>query len=122
MASVLTNDGEERLVDVLVGNQATLGSFIGWGSGAGTSAKTDTTLFTEESESRVAGTVTKTGSAASAKYQIVGTLTASAPKTITNAGTFTASVAGTLVLKGDFTGIVLGTGDQIVFTITADPS
>lgn len=122
MASVLTNLGEERLVDVLTGGAATLGSFIGWGSGAGTAAKTDTTLFTEESEGRVAGTVSKTGSSDTAKYQIVGTLTASGAKTITNVGTFTASSGGTLVLKGDFTGIVLGAGDQIVFTITADPS
>lgn len=122
MASVITFVGEERLVDVLVGTFGVLGSYIAWGSGAGTAGKGDTTLFTEESESRVAGTVSKIGSGTTAKYQIVGTITASAPKTITNAGTFTASSGGTLVFKGDFTGIVLGSGDAITFTVTADPS
>ena len=122
MASVLVNLGEERLVDAISGGASSLADYIAWGSGVGVSAKPDTSLFTEESEGRVLGTVSKTGSGASAKYQIVGTITASAPKMITNAGTWTAVSGGVLVFKGDFTAIVLNTGDAILFTITADPS
>lgn len=120
--SVLTFVGEEFIVDKLVENTNLTGQYVGWGTGAGTAAKADTTLFTEASEARVAGTVTKTGSGSSAKYQVVATLTANGAKTITNAGNFTASVASTLIVHGDFTGITLAENDQIQFTITLDPS
>jgi hypothetical protein len=126
--TVLTNTGEGWIVDRLVGtggDSALDGHFVGWGTGAGTSAKGDTTLFTEDvtgGYARAAGTVSKTGAGATAKYQVVATLTALAALTITNAGNFTAVTAGTLIVKGDFTGVVLATGDSIQFTITLDPS
>lgn len=122
MATVLTNSGEQWVCDALSAVVSTTGQFVGWGTGVGTAAKADTTLFTEASEARATGTVTTNGTGASAKYQVVGTLTADAGKTITNAGNFTASSAGTLIVKGDFTGIALLTGDSITFTITLDPS
>lgn len=122
MATVLTNVGEQWACDAMSGAVATTGQYIGWGTGAGTAAKGDTTLFTEASESRVAGTVSTNGTGASAKYQVVGTLTADGAKTITNAGNFTASSGGTLIVKGDFTGIALAQNDSIQFTITIDPS
>lgn len=122
MATVLTNVGEQWAADRMSGVVATTGQFIGWGTGAGTAAKTDTTLFTEASEARVTGTVSTNGTGSAAKYQVVGTLTADAAKTITNAGNFTASTGGTLIVKGDFTGIALALGDSIQFTITLDPS
>lgn len=120
--TVLTNKGEEWVVDRMTGGSALDGHFIAWGSGAGTSAKGDTTLFAEESESRAVGVVSKVGTGASAVYQVVGTLTASAGKTITNVGNFDASSVGNLIVKADFTGIVLASGDSIQFTITLDPS
>jgi len=120
--SVLTYVGEEFIVDKLVENSNNLCDYVGWGTGAGTAAKGDTTLFTEASEARVQGTVSKTGTGATAKYQLVSTLTANGAKTITNAGNFTASVAGTLMIHGDFTGITLAENDQIQFTFTLDPS
>lgn len=122
MATVLTNVGEQWACDAMSGVVATTGQYIGWGTGAGTAAKGDTTLFTEASEARVAGTVSTNGTGASAKYQVVGTLTADGAKTITNAGNFTASSGGTLIVKGDFTGIALALNDSIQFTITLDPS
>lgn len=122
MATVLTNDGEQWAADRMSGAVATTGQYIGWGTGAGTAAKADTTLFTEASEARVAGTVSTNGTGAAAKYQVVGTLTANAAKTITNAGNFTATTAGTLIVHGDFTGIALALNDSIQFTITIDPS
>lgn len=122
MADVLTEVGEQWVAQRLAGTSADDGRYIGWGTGAGTAAKGDTTLFTEASESRTAGTVSVQGTGASAVYQVVGTIVANGTKTITNAGTFTASSGGTLVMKGDFTGYLLGAGDSITFTFTYDPA
>lgn len=122
MATVLTNLGEQWACDRMSGVSALDGHFIGWGTGAGTAAKADTTLFTEATEARATATITTNGTGASAKYQAVGTLTADGAKTITNAANFTASTAGVMIVKGDFTGVVLALNDQITFTITLDPS
>lgn len=122
LATVLTNLGEQWASDRMSGVSALNGSFIGWGTGAGTAAKADTVLFTEAAEARVSGTVTTNGTGAAAKYQVVGTLTSASVQTITNAGNFTASTAGVLIVKGDFTGVALAINDQITFTVTIDPS
>ena len=94
------------------------------GSGAGTAAVGDTTLFTEyttgtwsgyarvsTSGTRVTTTVTND------TYQTVSTFTAPASETVTNAGNFDASTTGNLHVKGDFTGVALATGDSIQVTI-----
>ena len=125
MATVLTNVGEDWAAQRLAGSgamSAATGQYIGWGTGAGTAAKGDTTLFTESAESRTAGTVSVTGSGATAKYQVVGTITATASRAITNAGNFDASTSGNLFVHGDFATINLSTDDSIQFTITIDPS
>jgi len=122
MATILVNGGEQWICDNLAAVVATDGHFIGWGTGAGTAAKADTILFTEATEARAVGTVSVTGSGATAKYQVVGTIVADGTKTITNAGNLTASTAGTLIVHGDFTGIALLVGDSIQFTVTLDPS
>ena len=60
MADIFTQAGEELIVDIL---DATVGVpanwYVGWGTGAGTAAKGDTTLFTEASETRIAATMTQ---------------------------------------------------------------
>lgn len=116
MATVLANRGKEIIVDRILGN-GTEPKFIAWGTGAGTSAATDTTLFTEAAESRVTGTSSKvTTTTTNDTYQVVGTMTAASGKTITNAGLFDASTSGNLFIKTDFTGVVLATSDSITFT------
>jgi len=132
MATVLTNNGEEWASERLAGVQGAgtnnvfgnNGSHIGWGTGAGTAAKGDTTLFTESSDpaARVATSVTVTGTGSSAKYQATATLPSTTSQTITNAGLWSASSGGVLFVKGDFTGIPLVNGDSIAFTITLDPA
>jgi hypothetical protein len=122
MATVLTNLGEQWACDRMSGVSALDGHFIGWGTGAGTAAKADTTLFTEAAEARAVGTVTTNGTGASAKYQVTGTIISASAQTITNAGNFTASSAGVLIVKGDFTGVALAINESIAFTITLDPS
>lgn len=94
-------------------------NFVAWGTGAGTTAVGDTTLFTEASEARVAGTSTQqTVNTTNDTYQVVGTLTvAGSGKTITNAGLFDAASGGNLYMKGDFTGIALDVGESIQFTM-----
>jgi hypothetical protein len=88
---------------------------IGWGTGAGTAAVGDTTLFTEAAEARVAATVTQP---TTDKNQWVSTIVSASAQTITNAGLFNSVSGATLFVKGDFTGVVLAIGDQIQFTIT----
>lgn len=119
MANVYTQVGEEKVVDIVDGTvTAPANYYIGWGTGAGTAAKADTTLFTEAAETRVVGTETQP---TADKNQWVGTLTcAGAGKTITNAGLFDAITAGVLIVHGDFTGIVLAVGDKVEFTISLE--
>lgn len=114
LATIFTQAGEDWVVDKLDETVQTTGDYIGWGTGAGTAAKGDTTLFTEAAEARVVATRTQN---TSDKIRWVGTLTAAGAKTITNAGNFTASSGGSLIVHGDFTGIVLAINDQIQFTI-----
>jgi hypothetical protein len=119
MANVFTTIGKQIVVDFIDGtNTAVLDATnakIGWGTGAGTAAVGDTILFTEASEARVVPTIAQP---AADTNQWVGTLTADAGKTITNAGLFDAAAAGNLFIHGDHTGVVLATGDKIEYTIT----
>ncbi len=117
-ATVYTNAGKAITTNRLKGS-GTEPNYVAWGTGAGTAGVTDTTLFSEASESRVAGTSTQQQTTvANDTYQVVGTLTcAGAGKTITNAGLFDAATVGNLLMKGDFTGVVLNVGESIQFTM-----
>lgn len=119
-ATILTTVGKNWIVDKLDNTVSTIGDWIGWGTGAGTAAVGDTTLFTEDSGgspayARIQGA---TSQPAADTKQVVSTIISNGSKTITNAGLFTASSGGTLIVHGDFTGIVLNLNDQIQFTIT----
>ena len=117
MATLLVNTGKAIVTNYLNGGAATQPKYVAWGTGAGTTAATDTTLFTETG-SRVSGTTTQqTTSTTNDTFQVVGTLTAGGSLTITNAGTFDASTSGNLFIKGDFTGVPLNSGDSIQFTV-----
>jgi hypothetical protein len=57
MADIFTDVGETLVADYVDGTaSAPANWYVAWGTGAGTAAKTDTTLFTEASESRVTAT------------------------------------------------------------------
>jgi hypothetical protein len=134
MAVVVTNNGEEWIVDRLIATSGTYssstGAFAGWGTGAGTANKTDTTLFTQSNDpvstnmASTNATLSKTGTGTTAKWQCVSTIPSTTTQTITNAGIWSSSNAstGTLFVKGDFTGIALANGDSIAFTFTLDPA
>ena len=115
MATVFTDVGEGLAADYFDGTaSAPANWYVGWGTGAGTAAKGDTTLFTESGEARVVGAESQPSAD---QNQFVGTMTATAARTITNSGLFDAATAGSMPIKGDFTGIVLASGDKIEFTI-----
>ena len=116
MATLLVNTGKAIVTNYLNGGAATQPKYVAWGTGAGTTAATDTTLFTEVTP-RVSGTTTQqTTSTTNDTFQVVGTQTAGTSETITNAGLFDASTSGNLFVKGDFTGVPLNSGDSISFT------
>lgn len=128
MATVVTNAGEEFVVDKFTETVQTKPEYVGWGEGAGTAAKADTDLFTPVNTDqantvlRQLATTSKTGSGATAKYQAVATCTSPNTNAKTNAGAWTAVSGGTLVIKGDHTSTAMAVGDQIAYTITVDPS
>lgn len=118
-ATVITNTGKAVAANRMIGS-GTTPSFVAWGTGAGTAAATDTTLFTESTEeSRTSGTATRvTTTVTNDTMQVVGTITvATSNKTITNVGLFDASTSGNLYFKSDFTGLALLVNDSITFTI-----
>ena len=116
MATLLVNTGKAIVTNYLSGGSATQPKYVAWGTGAGTTGATDTTLFTEVTP-RVAGTGTQvTTSTTNDTLQVVGTQTAATGETITNAGLFDATTFGNLFVKGDFSGIALNSGDSIQFT------
>jgi hypothetical protein len=117
MATVLANAGK-AIISARLRGLGTEPLFTAWGTGAGTAAATDTTLFTEGPEARVSGTSSQvTTTTTNDTYQVVATITASAARAVTNAGLFDASTAGNLFIKGDFLTINLSTNDSIQFTI-----
>ena len=117
MANVYTNAGKAITTNRIKGAGGAEPAFAAWGTGAGTAAATDTTLFTEASETRVSGTSSQvTTTVTNDTYQVVATITADGTKTITNAGLFDASTSGNLFVKGDFTGVALNLGESIQFT------
>ena len=126
MATVVTNAGRAIVTNRIKG-AGTEPLNIGWGTGAGTAAVADTTLFTEAlvnltagGTDHTAGTSTQqTTTVTSDTYQVVGTRAATGAGTVTNAGLWDAASGGNLFLKGDFVGIGLASGDSIIFTIKA---
>ena len=116
MATVLTNAGKAITTNRLKGS-GTEPVYVAMGTGAGTAAITDTTLFTEV-ETRTSGTSTQvTTTTTNDSYQVVGTITATATRAVTNAGLFDAATSGNLFVKGDHATINLSSGDSIQYTI-----
>jgi len=118
MATVVTNNGKGVISARFLASAPALNLYVGWGTGNGTSAAADTTLFTEAAEARAAAAVSQaTTTTANDTFQAVGTMTATATRTITNAGLFDASTSGNLIMKGEFGSVPLNSGDSIAFTM-----
>jgi hypothetical protein len=130
MASVYTSVGKNWVADKMrYTNNVAVGlvntqpndtpRFVGWGTGAGTAAVGDTTLFTESSDPASRATATLSGVTTTVTgdtFQAVGTLTSSTTQTITNAGLFDTVTTGDMVMKGDHAGVPLLANDAIQYT------
>ena len=119
MANVLTTVGKGIMTARMLGATPSQvePKFVAWGTGAGTAAVADTTLFTESAEARTTGTGSQvTTTVTNDTHQIVGTIVATAGRVITNAGVLDAATVGNLYLKGDFAGVTLATAESIAFT------
>ena len=108
---VLTDDGEEWIVDLIAAVTTVRGT---WGTGEGEAAKTDDDMATESGESRVECTITQPSAD---KVQYVWQITATDARAITEAGIFSASTSGTLYFHASFSTINLSSGDKIEFTL-----
>jgi hypothetical protein len=126
-ATVFTHAGKAIVTDRVKGAGGAEPLQIGWGTGAGTAAVGDTTLFTEKATDLSTGTGTRTAGTSSRttvaqtndNYRVTGTRTATGAGTVTNAGLFDNNTiaSGSLLMKGDFTGIGLASSDSIAFTM-----
>lgn len=120
MASILTNTGLGIFTALLA---ASTNRFVAWGTGAGTAAAADTSLFTEAAEARESGAQSQeTTTETDDTYQVVATMVSASDQTITNVGLFSALTAGDLFCKSDFAGVPLLTGESIQFTIKVEMS
>ncbi len=121
-ATVSTNSLKRTLADRLQTTPTrNPPKFVGIGTGATTAARTaaaaDTALSTEV-ETRATGTestvtTTNTGDT----YQVVGTVTATAPRAVDEAATFDASSAGNIGISATMNVVNLATGDSIQLTM-----
>lgn len=115
MATVWANAGKDIVTNRIKGS-GTEPNYCAIGTGAGTAAIADTTLFTEV-ETRVAGTSTRqTTTTTNDTYQSQGTISITGTRGITNAGLFDAVSSGNMLIKGDFATINLVNGDSIQIT------
>jgi hypothetical protein len=125
VSSLVPNVGKAIISGRMFGSTPTQTEphFIGWGTGAGAGAAGSTDLSTAATEARANGTSSQvTTTQTNDTHQIVGTITASGAKTITNVGVFDAAGSGSPpsggVLYAIFDGLsqALNSGDSIQFT------
>lgn len=124
MAVLVTASGRDIITNRLKGSGAEP-LYAQFGTGAGTTADSDTTLFTPK-QARVSGTSSRvTTTTANDTYRVVATITADATRAVTNAGLFDGAGTGTdatganLFLKGDHGTLNLSSGDSIQYTLEA---
>jgi hypothetical protein len=118
MSTVLTTVGKaivaSRIADLLDKPQ-----YLGVGTGAGSAAAGDTTLFSETG-TRVpcALSITTTDTAGDTLYCLATFTNFSSVMTITNVGLFTALSGGTLVVKADGVGQTLDTNEGLTVSFS----
>ena len=115
MATLLVSAGKAIVTNRIKGS-GTEPVYVAYGTGAGTTAVADTTLFTETGTRQTGTSTQQTTTVTNDTYQVVGTQTAGGTLAITNAGLFDAVSSGNLFVKGYFSTINLTSGDSIQFT------
>jgi len=114
LGTVITTVGKS----LITGRLADIGpvpAYLGAGTGAGSAAVTDTTLFSEMPQPRVPCAVSLvTTSTADDTYRTFGTITnAGGIVTVTNVGIFDAATGGNLLAKADSVGQVLDVNEGL---------
>lgn len=102
MAQTLTATGSAKIISSIFGSTVANPKYIAWGTGSGTALLTNQALFGEApQDGRATGTIsTISTNVANDTIQVVGTLTASSNKTITNFGIYDSStLPATYVLQ-----------------------
>ena len=114
MANVVTNVG---LGLVTAAMAASSNKYLDWGTGVSAAAVTDTALETPSAEARTSGTQSQQETnTANDTYRIVGTITATDTRAITEAGVFSASTDGSMLGHAVFSAVNLAASDSIAFT------
>jgi hypothetical protein len=113
MADVVTNGGVGQITALLV---ASVLKYVGVGTGAGTAAKADTTLFTEAGTRATGAQTQVTTTTTNDTYQVVATVTPGVAA-VTNVGIFDATTAGGMFRKADHAVINTAAGDSITYTL-----
>jgi hypothetical protein len=121
LATVFTNAGASIVTNRMI-QAGTAPKNIGWGIGTTASAVAQTALVTESAPTtaggRTVGTESRTTvTVANDNYQVVGTITATAPLAVTEVGLFDAVTAGNMLIRSDFAAINVVAGDSVAFTI-----
>lgn len=118
MAALVSNLGEEQVVDKLVASP--IWTHIGWGTGAAPT-ETSTDLATPAAEARVAVSSAKVGTLDSAVLRVTGTIVAGGARTITEVALFTGASGANAGVLSDHTSTVLAAGEGIAYQIDINP-
>ena len=119
MAALVTNLGEEQVVDSLIAD--TTWTHIGWGTSSTAEAETQTDLVAASAEARVAATVSKVGSGDTAVVRHVGTITSAGSQTIREVGLFASSSTANMGVRAVHADTALVAGEGIAYTIDVNP-
>ena len=117
-STAVVNTGRAIITNRIIGS-GTEPKYVAIGTGTTAVALTDTTLGGEV-ETRATGTSSRTTtSTTNDTYQVVGTVTATASRTIGEVGIFDASSSGNLFVRGVLASTVsLASGDTLTVTAT----
>ena len=116
--NMVVNTGLTWIAGALSGDTAdpTTMKYVGIGTGTTAAAATDTALETE-AESRATGTVTlETTTTADDTFQVVGAITMTGARAVTEAGLFSASESGTLGARRVFDVMNVPSGGSLAIT------
>jgi hypothetical protein len=121
VGTVVTNGGKRTSADrMLTTPTRNPIKFVAMGTGATAAARTAAaadTALSAEVETRTSGTEsTVTTTNASDTYQVVGTITATAARSVDEGGLFDASTVGNMGTSATFNVVSLANGDSVQFT------
>jgi hypothetical protein len=112
----LTDSGRALITNRIVGAGAEP-KYVGWGTDGTPASRADTNLIAAAAESRVAGTSSRqTATVANDTYQVVGKITAAAPRVIREAALFEAVSGGNAAVRVAHDPDTLDPGEAIEYT------